>query len=125
MTPAASQSGSVSTAKLATRDFDRIYRAPTRRRASPRFLLLAQRRPQGGPTRYGISVQARLGGAVLRNRVKRRLREILRRLSDRLPAGWDLVVQPRTGAVAKEEFAALTRELESLLAATLRLEREP
>jgi len=106
---------------LATRDFDRIYRAPTRRRQSERFWVVA--RPQGppaaGPTRWGISVKARLGPAVLRNRVKRRLREILRRAQETLPPGWDVVVQPRTSKVATADFNALRRELEDLLAATL------
>lgn len=75
-------------------------------------------RPNGlGRTRWGISVKARLGQAVVRNRVKRRLREVLRRAP--LPAGWDVVVQPRTAEVATAEFAALSRELTGLLERTL------
>lgn len=100
---------------LRTRDFDRVYRHPARRGRSERFQLVA--RPNDlRRIRWGISVKARLGKAVLRNRVKRRLREILRRL--RLPAGWDVVVQPRAADVATADFAALSRELAELLEKT-------
>lgn len=75
------------------------------------------RRNAGARTRWGLSVKARLGGAVLRNRLKRRLRDILRRA--RLPAGWDVVVQPQTGALAAAEFAGIQSELEALLVKTL------
>lgn len=109
---------------LGTRDFDQIYRAPSRRQRSRRFLVVARRQgpDRGGrarQTRWGISVKAHLGGAVVRNRIKRRVRAILRRAQEGVPAGWDLVVQPRTAEVARAEFAALTRELEALLAAAL------
>lgn len=54
---------------------------------------------------------------MLRNRVKRRLREILRRAP--LPPGWDVVVQPRDATVATADFAALRRELTGLVEKTL------
>lgn len=120
MTPAFSHSTRPATAGLATRDFDRIYRAPTRRQQSECFLVLARPRTSGtGLTRWGISVKARLGTAVLRNRVKRRLRAILRGAQEAVPPGWDVVVEPRTSQVATADFAALSRELETLLAAAL------
>lgn len=46
--------------------------------------------------RYGISVSRRVGKAVMRNRVKRRLREILRQVS--LRPGWDIIVIARAAA---------------------------
>ena len=55
----------------------------------------------------------------MRNRIKRRLREILRHQRPRLPAGWDVVVEARSAQVARADFAALGRELEELLARTL------
>ena len=106
---------------LRTSDFDRIYRGPSRRQRSERFLVLAQPNP-GGETRWGISVKSRLGGAVVRNRMKRRLREILRRAE--LPQGWDIVVQPRTARVATDEFDGLRRELTALLARTTKKTEE-
>ncbi|MFC1945621.1 ribonuclease P protein component [Chloroflexota bacterium] len=49
-----------------------------------------------GVARYGFSVGRRVGNAVVRNRVKRRLREIVRSLP--LRAGWDIVVIARGAA---------------------------
>lgn len=106
---------------LQTRDFDRVYRRPARRQQTRRFLVVA-RRNELGETRWGLSVKAQLGGAVVRNRVKRRLREILRRARRWLPAGWDVVVQPRASDAATADFGTLTRELEALLEKTLRAE---
>jgi ribonuclease P protein component len=86
-------------------------------------LVLARHRARGG-TRWGISIKARLGNAVLRNRIRRRVREALLHATPELPGGWDLVVQPRSPSVATADFAALSRELERLLAATLRAKEE-
>lgn len=123
MTPTLSQSARNRPRGLGTRDFDRIYRGPAQRQRSAHFLVVA-RRTASGHSRWGISVQARLGTAVVRNRVKRRVREILRQAEPQLPAGWDVAVQPRTAAVARADFGALARELETLLAVTLRPEEK-
>ncbi len=108
---------------LRTSDFDRLYRRAQRRERSRRFLVLASPSERGA-TRWGLSVKARLGGAVTRNRIKRRLREILRgaRRGGLPPAaaGWDIVVQPLTAAVATAEFAELSDELRGLLERALR-----
>jgi ribonuclease P protein component len=65
-------------------------------------------------TRFGISVKKALGGAVVRNRIRRRIREILRRNYSEIPSGWDMVMHPRQ-SVARSNFAALQAELVSLL----------
>lgn len=108
---------------LRTSDFDRLYRKAERRERSRRFLVLASHAAQR-ETRWGLSVKARLGGAVVRNRIKRRLREILRGVRrGGLPPGWDIVVQPLTAEVATAEFAALRDELSGLLERALRSQK--
>jgi ribonuclease P protein component len=65
-------------------------------------------------SRFGISVKKALGGAVVRNRIKRRIREILRRNRTEIPTGWDIVIHPRS-TVAQAAFAPLEAELVRLL----------
>jgi len=65
-------------------------------------------------SRFGISVKKALGGAVVRNRIKRRIREILRRNRTEIPTGWDIVIHPKA-TVAKAAFTPLEAELLRLL----------
>ena len=51
-----------------------------------------------GLTRFGFSTGRRLGGAVARNRVRRRLREIVRALVAEVRPGWDILLIARPGA---------------------------
>ncbi len=74
-----------------------------------------------GRTRVGYSVGKRVGGAVVRNRVRRRLRELLRRhlpildaARTRIGPGWDIVVTAQPAA-ATASFVALGTEVESAL----------
>ena len=62
--------------------------------------------------RYGYSVGKHLGKAVLRNRIKRRLREAIRELS--LIKGWDVVLIARRSA-ATATYASLKNALQDLL----------
>lgn len=61
-------------------------------------------------TRIGLITSRRVGGAVVRNRVRRRLREILRALRPEIRRGLHLVIVARAAA-AKAEFAALRSDL--------------
>ena len=65
-------------------------------------------------SRFGISVKKTLGGAVVRNRIRRRIREILRRNKTEIPTGWDIVIHPRR-SVAQAPFTPLESELVRLL----------
>ena len=65
-------------------------------------------------SRFGISIKKALGGAVVRNRIRRRIREILRRNRTEIPTGWDIVIHPRS-TVAQAAFAPLEAELLRLL----------
>ena len=63
-------------------------------------------------SRYGFTISRRVGSAVTRNRVKRLLREILRKTS--LKPGWDMVFTARVPA-AKENFAEFEKSINGLL----------
>lgn len=96
--------------KVLTRRADFLAANRGLRVARPGFVLLA--RPNGGEgVRYGITVTKKIGNAVVRNRMKRRFRELLR---DALPgaglADHDHVLIGREGGIERD-FAALREEL--------------
>jgi len=66
------------------------------------------------PARIGFSVSKRVGSAVIRNRVKRRLREAIRRRLWKTLPGWDMILIARPEA-ADAEYAALADEVHDLL----------
>lgn len=61
-----------------------------------------------GQTRLGLTVSNKVGNAVVRNKIRRRLRELYRKRQQALPKGIDLVVIARNSA-AQADFASLTR----------------
>ena len=67
------------------------------------------------PARIGVVTSRRVGTAVERNRVRRRLREIFRLHRNLIPAGLWMVVAPRRAAV-RATFAALAEEWRVLAA---------
>jgi ribonuclease P protein component len=83
--------------------------------ARPGFVLLAH--PNGGlGTRYGVTVTRKIGNAVVRNRMKRRFRELLRAaLPERGLPDHDHVLIGRDGGVERD-FALLGDELAAALA---------
>ena len=91
----------------------RALQADSRSRAHP-LLLLRYRRNELERTRYGISTGRRIGNAVIRNRLRRRLRTILRRHDPMIELGWDVLIIARpTAATASQD------ELELALLTTL------
>jgi ribonuclease P protein component len=65
-------------------------------------------------TRFGLSTGRKLGGAVVRNRVRRRLREALRVMAPSFQPGWDVLIIARPPVTAADH-EALTGALQSLL----------
>ena len=73
-------------------------------------------RPSEGRRRVGITAGRRLGGAVVRNRAKRRLREAFRRLEGRLRDQGEIVLVARP-QVLTARFDEIVAEIEALCAA--------
>lgn len=76
-------------------------------------LVLYARRNRLGHNEVGITVSKKLGGAVIRNRTRRRLREVYRLNEHRFAPGWDIVVVARSRAV-EAPFEKLTQSYLSL-----------
>lgn len=76
-------------------------------------LVLYARRNHLSANRVGITVSKKLGGAVVRNRVRRRIREVYRLHESQFGAGWDIVVVARSRAISVS-FEKLTDSYLSL-----------
>ena len=77
------------------------------------YLVLYARKNRSATNRVGVTVSKKLGGAVVRNRVRRRLREVYRLNESRFAPGWDIVVVARSRCVTAS-FEQLTRAYLSL-----------
>lgn len=84
--------------------FQRLYRSKGQANA---YMVLYARRNRTQCNRVGVTVGKKLGKAHIRNRVRRRLREIYRLNEDKFQPGWDIVVVARSRAV-DADFAKLT-----------------
>jgi ribonuclease P protein component len=89
-------------------EFRRVYEEGQRRSGSLCTLFF---KSNGLPeTRLGITTPKALGNAVVRNRVRRRVREVFRRNRSGIARGWDIVLNPRP-AILSTQFETLVREL--------------
>ncbi len=89
-------------------DFDRVYKQG-RRHFSSHMTVFYLRRVEGG-ARVGFTVGRLLGGAVQRNRIKRRLREAVRLQRSLLKGSLDVVINPKKSALTVE-FTVLLEEV--------------
>jgi ribonuclease P protein component len=93
-------------------DFDAVGRRGTVR--TTRLLVLRSLRTDRSETRIGLSTPRSLGGAVQRNRVRRRLRVLVRERLEAIGPGWDLLLIARSEAAAASH-AELRDAVRSLL----------
>ena len=93
-------------------EFRRIYRKG-KSAVSPQLVIYCQRNRRGH-SRLGVSVSTKLGCAVVRNRVRRRIREIYRLNKAKMLPGYDLIVVARVRAV-ETDYQKLDRTFLRLL----------
>ena len=89
-------------------DFERVYKQG-RRHFSSHMTVFYLRQAEGG-ARVGFTVGRVLGGAVQRNRIKRRLREAVRLRRSLLKGPVDVVINPKK-SVLMAEFPAVVEEV--------------
>jgi ribonuclease P protein component len=101
-------------------DYQRAYAGSRKRQSSSMSWFLARqtaafaRAAMPADPRVGLTAGKVLGKAHERNRIKRRMREVLRRHVSLLPEGFDLILHPRR-IVLTLEFAKLEAEIVRIL----------
>jgi len=85
--------------------FQRLYHS---KGVADGYLVLYARKNRTGTNRVGITVGKKLGKAHIRNRTRRRIREVYRLNEERFQPGWDIVVVARSKSV-DAEFSRLTK----------------
>ena len=78
------------------------------------FCLARTGSEERGSARLGLTVPRAIGGAVVRNRIKRRLRDVFRRNRAKMGAQWDVVLNPRRAALTAP-FPEIERAFERLI----------
>jgi ribonuclease P protein component len=82
--------------------------------SGPFVLQTRVREDEGGPVRVGFTVTKKVGNAVERNRIRRRLRELVRLSNDTMQAGHDYVLIGRRNALSAP-FDKMADELKRAL----------
>ena len=94
-------------------DFLAAARGP--KAATPAFVLQARQRGDDGPVRIGFTVSKKVGGAVERNRVRRRLRAVVRLAAEQdFRPGHDYVLIGRRSALSLP-FERMTEDFDGAL----------
>lgn len=105
-------------------DFLRCYQQGRRRHGRLVVLHVLARGEEASQPRLGITVTRKVGGAVVRHKIKRRVREVYRRWSRRreLPP-YDIVVHVKPSA-KRADFTTLETEIHRLLLTLMRQEQQ-
>src|SRR5690625_499826 len=91
-------------------DFKQVYRLG-KTSANRQLVVYCWERKDGGDSfRLGISVSKRIGNAVVRNRMRRRIKEIVRQECGRIKQEYDYIIIVRKGAL-QLDFAGLKRSV--------------
>lgn len=90
--------------------FRRLYRTSG---YADSYMVLYARRNRTDTNRVGITVGKKLGKAHIRNRARRRIREVYRLNEEKFLPGWDIVIVARSKSV-DAEFAKLTKSFLAL-----------
>lgn len=98
-------------------DFERVYKQGRRHFSASMTVFYRQRQEETGAQatavqglRIGFTVSKALGGAVQRNRMRRRLREVVRKCRPSMGLSADVVINPKK-ALLTVDFAALVNEV--------------
>jgi ribonuclease P protein component len=97
---------------LRSQDYRRVYDQGAKF-WSPLFSAFCLRNNEEKGVRIGFTCPRALGGSVIRNRIKRRVREAARTRLARVAAGWEIVINPR-GKARTAPFAQIESEIERL-----------
>ena len=106
-------------------DFDLVYREGKRHFSNLMTVFYLPRAASGPPAsagsglRIGLTVSKALGGAVDRNRLRRRMREAIRMVRPLAAPDLDVVMNPKR-AVLKAEFAVIAQEVQRAFETVLR-----
>ncbi|MEO7649906.1 MAG: ribonuclease P protein component [Bryobacteraceae bacterium] len=99
---------------MRSKDFRRVYDNGVKF-SGPLFAAFCLQSSGNSCARIGLTVPRALGGAVVRNCIKRRIREAIRDRLRLAAPGWDIVINPRKRSLTAP-FPDLVKELERLLA---------
>jgi ribonuclease P protein component len=94
-------------------DYQRLYKSSRKQFSASMTYFYATQPLTAETTRVGLTAGRVLGNAVERNRIKRRMREAVRRHLHLLPSHTDVVLHPRR-SVLEIDFAELSREVERI-----------
>lgn len=93
-------------------EFINIYKSG--RRVSSPFFVMYIKKNDLSYSRLGVSVSKKVGKSVVRNKIKRQIKEIVRQNYDFINSGWDIVFSVKPAAV-QLSYAQMEKEIVNLL----------